>query len=634
MTFRKKIWWRLLFVAICATGFRGWAQEGPVDFSSDRWTMADAQVTEHLGRKSLAGTAFLKDAVFTDGIIEVDVACSGARSYPGIIFRLQRPGESERVYLRPHRSGPGGYPDVVQYVPTFNGVDGWQLYNGEGCTAPAAIPAGQWVHVRLEVKGAQARIFIGESDRPALFIHDLKHGPGTGIIGLNGPKDGSAYFSNFSYRTDSKLEFDPPPPLDAAPGLLTEWQLSQPFKAWQVDRDRDPAAQQLPALTWKTVKSDPSGLLDVSRTYGRLGPGPDCILARAVIRSDTDEIRKYRFGYSDEVTVFLNGKPLFCGDSTYRLRDPSFLGIVGLFDAVYFPLKKGDNELVLLVTENMGGWGFLCQDAGAVFAAPGLKEAWRTPAGFAMPETVAFDPSRKVLYVSGYDGFNPSRDEGKQTIARISPDRKTVDLRWVGGLKNPAGLAVAGDTLYAVEATSLVEVDIPSAKLVKRTPVPGARFLNDIAVGPGGAIYLSDSLRDVIFRCSGGQFEEWVQGPEIGRPNGLQISGGELLVGNNGDGCLKAVNLSTGAVRTVARLGAGIVDGIELDRQGNIFVSHTEGRLFRVTPAGVVTKLLDTSVPGQYLANFAFIPEQGLLVFPTWIDNRVVAYSIGKTEER
>ena len=619
-----------LFVvaAACAAGVCGLAQEGTVDFGSDRWTMVDAQVTEHLGRKSLAGTAVLKDAAFENGVIEVDMACSGARSYPGVVFRIQRPGESERVYLRPHRAGPAGYPDAVQYVPTFNGVDGWQLYNGEGFTASAIVPAGQWVHVKIEVQNTQARVFIGEGNTPALLIHDLKHGASKGTLGLNGPKDGSAFFSNFSYRSDETLKFDPPPRADVPPGLVTEWQLSQPFKAWTVDRDKDPRTQKLPALTWKTVTSDPSGLVDISRTYGRLGPGPDCVLAKTVIKADKDETRKVRFGYSDEVTIFLNGKPLFFGDSTYRFRDPSFLGIVGPFDAVYLPLKKGDNELLFLVTENMGGWGFLCQDANAIFEAPGLKETWRTPAQFAMPETVAYDPMRKVLYVSSYDGFNPSRGEGKQAIAKVSLDGKAVDLQWVAGLKNHAGLAVAGDKLYAAESTSLVEVDIPSAKIVTRTPVPGAVFLNDLAVAPDGAIYLSDSGTGVIFRVMGGKIEEWLKGPAIGRPNGLQIHGGELLVGNNADGRLKAVNLSTKAVRTVASLGAGIIDGIEMEPDGNILVSHNEGRLFRVSPSGSVTKLLDTSVPGRPMANFALVPEKGLVVIPTWTDNRVVAFVI------
>jgi hypothetical protein len=30
---------------------------------------------------------------------------------------------------------------------------------------------------------------------------------------------------------------------------------------------------------------------------------------------------------------------------------------MGLFDELYLPLKKGKNELWMVVTENLGGWG-------------------------------------------------------------------------------------------------------------------------------------------------------------------------------------------------------------------------------------------------------------------------------------
>jgi hypothetical protein len=77
-------------------------------------------------------------------------------------------------------------------------------------------------------------------------------------------------------------------------------------------------------------------------------------------------------------------------------------------------------------------------------------------------------------------------------------------------------------------------------------------------------------------------------------------------------------------------MGAGIIDGIEMEPDGSILVSHNEGRLFRVSPSGRVTKLLDTSVPGHPMANFALVPEKGLAIIPTWTDNRVVAHTLTK----
>ena len=67
-------------------------------------------------------------------------------------------------------------------------------------------------------------------------------------------------------------------------------------------------------------------------------------------------------GTSDEVSIFLNGRILFRGRSAQYFRDPAFLGIVSPEDdAVYLPLKKGSNELVLAVSELGGGWGFIAR---------------------------------------------------------------------------------------------------------------------------------------------------------------------------------------------------------------------------------------------------------------------------------
>jgi hypothetical protein len=86
------------------------------------------------------------------------------------------------------------------------------------------------------------------------------------------------------------------------------------------------------------------------------------VYARTNIDSDRDQVKRLYIGYSDEVSVFLNGKILFRGRSAQNFRDPGFLGIVNPEnDTVYLPLKKGSNELMLAVSELGGGWGFICR---------------------------------------------------------------------------------------------------------------------------------------------------------------------------------------------------------------------------------------------------------------------------------
>jgi sugar lactone lactonase YvrE len=619
-----------VFLALILT-LSGLAVRGEtIPFDSPRWQMANARVVDYLGQKAIIGTAFLKDVEFGDGVIEFDLAVTGARSYPGILFRTRSDGTWERFYIRPHRAGSEPtplYADVVQYVAAFNRVDSWQLYNGEGLTAGAVIARGRWFHVKVEVTGAQARIFLDNDEKPALQVDRLKHGMRKGGIGLMGPPDGSAYFANFSYRVDNKLSFDPPRPTYPVPGVIGVWEISRPFKALQVDMEKTPEQQGLADPAWQAVSAEADGLVDISRFHPRSN-APDLVFARTRIDAETDKTVKLNLGYSDFVTVFLNDRLLYNGASPYQGRDPSFLGILGFFDTLYLPLQKGANELLLAVTELSGGWGFKAQDGNAVTAAAGLARLWETPKKLLTPESVAYDPKTRALYVSNFDPYNRSFPEGKQSISKLNLEGSIEKLDWVTGLKNPSGVTVHKNTLFVVEPNSLVEIDIAQARIIRRYDVPGSVMLNDIAVDARGVSYLSDSAKGVIYQFSKGKFTEWLQGPEVSRPNGVFVLGKKLFWGNNGDGKLKSVDLAGKKIMTVAALGTGIIDGVMVEADGSLLATHNEGRLFRVSPDGRVNLLLDTTVIGQNLADFTFIPGSNLLVFPTWLDNRVTAFRV------
>jgi hypothetical protein len=91
-------------------------------------------------------------------------------------------------------------------------------------------------------------------------------------------------------------------------------------------------------------------------------PGMKVVYARTRIESARDQVKKLLIGYSDDVSVFLNGKILYRGRSAQNFRDPGFLGIVNPEnDTIYLPLNEGGNELVLALSELGGGWGFVCR---------------------------------------------------------------------------------------------------------------------------------------------------------------------------------------------------------------------------------------------------------------------------------
>ena len=329
----------ILFISFLLISNSAYSQQEIIPFESDRWDKEQARQAEFLGRQCLMGIASLKDVEFTNGVIEFDLAVTGERSYPGVTFRAQSNDDYERIYIRPHLSKT--FQNVVQYEGTFNGLDSWQLYYGQGKTASAIIPANQWFHVKIEVKDTRARLFINDPENPVLTITELAHGLSKGTVGVWGPADGSAYFSNFSCRNDNTLQFPDEILPDNPTGIITDWEISQPDKLTAVDMENTPEAQGIENIQWEKVQSLPSGLVDISRYYGRTGQAPDIIWAKTELFSDKEQTKQLAFGYSDYISIFLNGKLLFMGNSQYTSRDGNFQGIVGLNDYIFLPLNQG-----------------------------------------------------------------------------------------------------------------------------------------------------------------------------------------------------------------------------------------------------------------------------------------------------
>ncbi len=604
------------------------AETGNNDFNSENWQIFSGKIVDHLGRKAFMGTALLKGIEFEDGIIEVDVAVDGRRSYPGIIFRMQSQFNRERVYIRPHRAGL--YEDALQYVPTINGIDGWQLYTGTGYTAPLSIPEGEWIHIRLEVMGDRGQVFIGNSDKPNLEIFHLEHGLSKGKIGLLSPEDGSAYFSNFSYTLQEPTDFPPLPYLVTPSNIMTDWDISQPLDYYDhCPLDRYPSEKMFEKINWKSVKSSPSGIVDVAKEVTAQNR-PYLIYAKTNFKADQDGVKPFNLGYSDVIFVFCNGQPIFSGNSGYTSRDSGFLGTVGLFDTLYLPLRKGNNEIFIVLADVFGGWGFILQRADQEMVHGSLERVWESPSLFAIPETACYDRIHDCVYISNYDGYRPSGGRNLQSVSRLDLSQKKVDPHWLKGLNNPMGMAVDGETLWIVEPNALVQIKTDDTEQIVRHVYKKAVSLNDITIDEQGNIFVSDFRASQIFQVSQdrGSLQEWLDSGQVVRPNGIEIVRGQLIVGCNGDSSVKSIDLKTKKIKRIARFSDGLIDGIEADGQGHIWISHNQGRLYRITAEGVITKMLDSTNKGIPMANFLIIPHKNLIVIPTFIDNRILIYRL------
>ncbi len=622
----KKIYPIFVSILVIAMIKIAYSQE-KIDFNSEAFQVVNGEIVEHNGRTAFMGTGFLQDVNFKNGIIEYDMLVTGDRSYPGIFFRVQSRNDYEHFYIRPHRGGL--YPDALQYTPCNNGIGAWQLFNGKGATASATFPENEWFHIRLEIKDYRASVYLNENSYPALEIFELNHGKSEGGITLNCPANGTAYFSNLSYTESEEINFSAPPVKDLPVGLIQDWEISKPYTTIDVEMDKTPEQQGLDDLQWLKVKAEDNGLINIGKFHGRQGRSPDFVYCRTTLVASKDTLLELKYGYSDALVLFLNGQPLCYGSSAYTQRDPSFLGIIGLHDGVYLPLKKGENELMLSVAESFGGWGFMCQEGSAVFFEKGITKSWETNKEFRTSESVLYDAERDVLYVTNFDQFNMGNPNVTQSISKLSLKGEILELNWATGLSNPLGMIIHKNFLFVAERGNVAKIDLETGNIVERVAVPESLFLNDIAIDKQGNIYASDSRRNTIWKISGNTVKEWLQGAEVLDPNTMYIHENKLLFGNSGDSWLKSVNLSDKSISKKARFPEGFIDGIRPDGKGNLLVSLWKGKIYRVTDDGEITLILHTENTGDYAADFEYVPNNKMLIIPTFYNNSVVGYNLG-----
>jgi hypothetical protein len=276
----------------------------------------------------------------SDGTFELELRVTGERSFPGIDWRIGDDGW-ESFFVRPHQVGN---PDAIQYTPAFHGVSAWQLYTGEGFSAPVAFPLDEWFTIRVVCEDTRAEMYVADLETP-VFATTLRVSPRPGEFRALANGDGVELGELRHYPS---VEFRLPPlphRLETTPGAIRAWEVSNAFREGESE-----------ARAWAPFEAEPSGLLDLARA-NPLDDGHNTAVARATIYADSAETRLLEFGFSDRVTVSLNGRPLFRGSDGYRTRDYRFLGSIGGWDAVWLPLQAGANELAFEVSEGFGGWG-------------------------------------------------------------------------------------------------------------------------------------------------------------------------------------------------------------------------------------------------------------------------------------
>jgi sugar lactone lactonase YvrE len=272
-------------------------------------------------------------------------------------------------------------------------------------------------------------------------------------------------------------------------------------------------------------------------------------------------------------------------------------------------------------------------------AAPPL--VWEVSQGIRAPESAYWDQTSGFLFVSNIGGGGGGRKDGDGYISKLTLDGQVVQSKWVAGLNAPKGLRSHGGTLWVSDIDRLVGISIAKGKLIQDVNVPGAKFLNDVACGPDGAVYVSDFLDNKIYRYLDQKLSVVAEGDELECPNGLLVQGDRLIIAAWGlstdlspkiPGRLSALDLKTKQRTFLTKEPTGNLDGVEADGAGGYLVTDwVAGKVLQISAEGKLHVILKLE---SGTADHAYVADKQLLIVPRMNENKVTAYRLGEVKKK
>src|SRR5437016_8282325 len=269
-----------------------------------------------------------------------------------------------------------------------------------------------------------------------------------------------------------------------------------------------------------------------------------------------------------------------------------------------------------------------------------------TVVGFLTPESVLDDSAQDIYFVSNING-GPLTKDNNGFISRLRPDGAIEVLKFIEGgrggvtLNAPKGLAVLGDTLWVADIDRLRAFNSRTGAAIDsvRLDSLGAVFLNDIAIAPNGAIYVTDTgIRfddvgnvlhpgpDRVFRVGPDRkVTVAVRGDTLGRPNGITLDAGgrRCIVGQSGGRSVLAWKPEDKAPSVIAK-GPGGFDGVVI-AGGKILVSSWSDSTVSSYETGQEVKLI-TGVPSP--ADIGYDSKRNRVLIPVLSANRVEIWQL------
>lgn len=263
--------------------------------------------------------------------------------------------------------------------------------------------------------------------------------------------------------------------------------------------------------------------------------------------------------------------------------------------------------------------------------------------GFKTPESITYDAEQDVYFVSNING-SPTEKDDNGFISKVTPEGE-VELTFIDGAKGdftlnaPKGLAVGGGVLYVADIDTVRLFDAKSGAFKSEVKLPGATFVNDVALSTDGGLYVTDSgLRpdfspsgtDAVYKIVSGKLTRLLASKDLGGPNGVAADVGGTWVVTFGSGELFWVADKGAKKEKVQKLPKGGCDGIVLREDGHIYVSSWEASaVFRGASGAEFHELLGgVNSP----ADIGFDSKRNRLLIPLFQKDSVIFQTISPEE--
>lgn len=249
------------------------------------------------------------------------------------------------------------------------------------------------------------------------------------------------------------------------------------------------------------------------------------------------------------------------------------------------------------------------------------------------PESAFYDKDTNAIYVSCQAGPGDLKD-GKGWLIKVSTDGKVISEKWIEGLNAPKGIASHGNVLWVSDIDEVIKIDKKSGKVLNRIEIKGAKYLNDVATGPTGVVYVSDTIGSSIYRIVDDKPAIFMSGVELESPNGLYLDDGKIYVAPWGRGLAKdwsttvsgglySIDIESKKIDRITKKPLGNLDGIELDKDGAFIVSDwMTGKVYSITKKGKVRFIYQGK---KGLGDIGYIPSLNYVLLPQAFEGVVSA---------